>query len=206
MQRLQNSRFPTGTRRVPVIVAQTQGHPARLIRVFEKLGPGIVAITKDKKIRLASAQARRYAAEYFAARFLKGEHLPDRLQTWLRQQETLVAGQGDGRLPGRPLVVDRGARRLRVQHFCGPAECLLLLEERQNAPRSASVKPLGLTCRETAVLTWVAQGKTDAEIGTILRNSPRTVQKHLQGIYQKLGVENRTAAAARTFAAATGGN
>lgn len=49
------------------------------------------------------------------------------------------------------------------------------------------------------VLHWVAQGKTDAEIGTILGVSPRTVQKHLEQIYQKLGVENRTAAAARAY-------
>jgi DNA-binding CsgD family transcriptional regulator len=55
----------------------------------------------------------------------------------------------------------------------------------------------GLTARESEVLRWVAAGKSDGQIGAILRLSPRTVQKHLQNVYQKLGVESRTAAAMR---------
>jgi DNA-binding CsgD family transcriptional regulator len=55
----------------------------------------------------------------------------------------------------------------------------------------------GLTGRESEVLRWVAAGKSDAQIGAILRISARTVQKHLQNIYDKLGVESRTAAANR---------
>ena len=51
--------------------------------------------------------------------------------------------------------------------------------------------------REAEVLRWVAAGKSDAQIGAILGTSPRTVQKHLQRLYEKLGVENRTAAAMR---------
>ena len=54
-----------------------------------------------------------------------------------------------------------------------------------------------LTTREAEVLRWVAAGKSDAQIGAILRISARTVQKHLQNIYDKLGVESRTAAAMR---------
>ena len=54
-----------------------------------------------------------------------------------------------------------------------------------------------LTARETEVLRWVAAGKSDAQIGAILRISARTVQKHLQNIYDKLGGESRTAAAMR---------
>lgn len=50
------------------------------------------------------------------------------------------------------------------------------------------------------VLQWVAQGKTNMEIGTILGVSPRTVQKHLEHIHQKLGVETRMAAAMRALA------
>ncbi len=45
------------------------------------------------------------------------------------------------------------------------------------------------------MLTWVAQGKTNEEIGAILSISPRTVGKHLERIYEKLGVEIRTSAA-----------
>ncbi len=54
-----------------------------------------------------------------------------------------------------------------------------------------------LTPRETEVLQWVACGKTDADVAALLGLSPRTVQKHLEHIYLKLGVETRTAAAMR---------
>ena len=54
-----------------------------------------------------------------------------------------------------------------------------------------------LSAREAEVLRWVAAGKSDAQIGAILGISARTVQKHLEHAYQKLGVENRTAAANR---------
>ncbi len=56
-------------------------------------------------------------------------------------------------------------------------------------------KKLNLTGREAEVLHWIACGKTNREIGEILSISPRTVNKHLEQVYQKIGVENRTAAA-----------
>ena len=57
----------------------------------------------------------------------------------------------------------------------------------------------GLTLRERDVLRWVSAGKTDRDIGAILGISRRTVHKHLQRIYEKLGVETSTAAAARAL-------
>jgi len=56
-----------------------------------------------------------------------------------------------------------------------------------------------LTARENEVLHWLAAGKTDRDIGDILAISPRTVHKHLQRIYEKLGVETRTAAVVRAM-------
>ena len=53
---------------------------------------------------------------------------------------------------------------------------------------------LGLTAREAEILSWVAQGKTNPEIGIILGIQLTTVKKHLESIFAKLGVENRTAA------------
>jgi len=53
-----------------------------------------------------------------------------------------------------------------------------------------------LTEREVEVLRWVACGKTNRDIGDILGLSPRTVNKHLEHIFEKLGVETRSAAAA----------
>jgi DNA-binding CsgD family transcriptional regulator len=55
---------------------------------------------------------------------------------------------------------------------------------------------LGLTVREAEVLLWVGNGKANREIAVILAMSPRTVNKHLEQIFRKLGVENRTSAAA----------
>ena len=62
---------------------------------------------------------------------------------------------------------------------------------RRNFPASS-----GLTTREGEVLSWLSKGKTNRDIAQILGLSPRTVDKHLEQIYAKLGVENRTAAAA----------
>ncbi len=56
-----------------------------------------------------------------------------------------------------------------------------------------------LTRRERQVLAWVAEGKTNAEIGQILETSMRTIAKHLEHIFEKLGVESRTAAARVVF-------
>ncbi len=67
---------------------------------------------------------------------------------------------------------------------------------------SAARRPLAeipLTAREREVLHWLTGGKTDKDIGGILGISPRTVHKHLQRIYEKLGVETRTAAVVRAM-------
>jgi DNA-binding CsgD family transcriptional regulator len=53
---------------------------------------------------------------------------------------------------------------------------------------------LGLTAREAEVLMWISRGKTNRDIGMILDNSPRTVNKHLEHIFEKLGVGTRSAA------------
>ena len=58
---------------------------------------------------------------------------------------------------------------------------------------------LGLTEREAEVLTWIAQGKGNYEIGVILGARTRTICKHVERILTKLKVENRTAAAAIAF-------
>lgn len=55
-----------------------------------------------------------------------------------------------------------------------------------------------LTLREAEVLLWIARGKSNREIGEILNLSPRTVNKHLETIFPKLGVDNRTVAAVIT--------
>ena len=71
----------------------------------------------------------------------------------------------------------------------------MLLEEQQ-VPTLASLDRYQLTPRELEVLNWVAKGKTNRDIADILGMSPRTVNKHLEHIFVKLGVETRAAAAA----------
>ncbi len=74
---------------------------------------------------------------------------------------------------------------------------VLLLFEEKVAPFAVHMLARrGLTSRESEILDWVVQGKTNPEIGTILGISSRTVQKHLERIYRRLGVENRHAAMA----------
>ena len=61
--------------------------------------------------------------------------------------------------------------------------------------------PAALTAREREVLHWLASGKTDADIAALLSISTRTVNKHLEHVYVKLGVETRTAAVMRALSA-----
>jgi DNA-binding NarL/FixJ family response regulator len=58
---------------------------------------------------------------------------------------------------------------------------------------------LGLTAREAEVLLWVAQGKSNPEIGSILGAAENTIKKHLQNIFEKIGVDNRNAATLRAL-------
>jgi DNA-binding CsgD family transcriptional regulator len=56
-----------------------------------------------------------------------------------------------------------------------------------------------LSRRQAEVLSWVARGKTNDQIGAVLDVSPRTIQKHLEHVFEKLGVETRTAAVMRAI-------
>ena len=58
------------------------------------------------------------------------------------------------------------------------------------------LQTLGLTPREAEVMAWVAQGKSNSDIATILVSSPRTIAKHIEHVFAKLNVESRTAAVA----------
>lgn len=76
---------------------------------------------------------------------------------------------------------------------------LTLIVERNELRRRLGEQPdtAGLTPREAEVLEWVAQGKQNKEIATLLQTSPHTIRTQLQVIYEKLGVHTRTAAAAK---------
>ncbi|CAN7446848.1 response regulator [Pseudomonas sp. LjRoot71] len=85
----------------------------------------------------------------------------------------------------------RTARILQTARAASQVQPLTLNDEPAYATLSARFQ---LTEREVEVLRWVACGKTNRDIGDILGLSPRTVNKHLEHVYVKLGVETRTAA------------
>lgn len=78
------------------------------------------------------------------------------------------------------------------------AERVVAVRRARAADGSATVAdPVALTPREAEIMRWVTAGKSDAQIAQIVGASARTVQKHLQHVYVKLGVESRTSAAMR---------
>ncbi len=88
------------------------------------------------------------------------------------------------------------AGALLVRRFTEPGRddlVMFALEEEHAPPGPAALLTLGLTPRQAEVAYWVAQGKTNPEIAIILGASPRTIDKHMERIFARLGVENRSA-------------
>jgi CheY-like chemotaxis protein/DNA-binding CsgD family transcriptional regulator len=157
------------------------GHATISVRV-EGSGEGVRA-----RLTWQTPLARRWLPEYFEA--LPGE-VPAPLLAWLQ-------GAAEGR-ETRPLSSARGAKQLQctLQGRTPDDDWLVVLREVSDAATvEATMQALGLTLRESEVLYWVVKGKTNRDIGDILGSSPATVKKHLERVYEKLGVETRTAAA-----------
>jgi len=96
------------------------------------------------------------------------------------------------------LLIASGSRRLLASFHdqTGDDEWLVVLREENDASAIESlIAAFRLTQREAEVLYWVTLGKTSKDIGDILGSSPRTVNKHLEHVFEKLGVETRTSAA-----------
>jgi len=83
-----------------------------------------------------------------------------------------------------------------VERHAGQDTLLRLLDASTPSGSERLKAALHLTDRESEVLYWIGNGKTNREIGQILDNSPRTINKHLEQIFRKLEVVNRTSAAA----------
>lgn len=126
--------------------------------------------------------------------------LPSPLMRWVAEWLTAVARN----VPLTPRVVEGPGRLvIRLAQAQRPGEFILLLEEEADALRAAQALAgqYRLTPRETDVLLWVARGKTNRDVSDILGMSPRTVNKHLEHVFVKLGVETRAAATALTLRA-----
>ena len=128
-------------------------------------------------------------------------HAPASLCAWVRERVT-PAGAGDGASDTWTCVT--GTTRLHCSLHPASAEdewLLVLTESNNGAAIEALSLQFRLTAREAEVLYWVAQGKTNRDIGDILGTRPKTITKHLEHVFEKLGVETRTAAAARVLGA-----
>lgn len=113
----------------------------------------------------------------------------------LRQESTHTQARSLLQIAGRKLEIS-------VLSPIGPDELLFRLAElNAGADEEVLQKTLALTTREAEVLLWISRGKSNREIGEILTISPRTVNKHLEQVFVKLGVENRASAAARAVRA-----
>ena len=123
-------------------------------------------------------------------------HIPVVFMTGLSETEHIVKGLEAGGVDyvTKPIVIEEMLARIRV-HLTN-ARLLRLATETSSGRKHELRKDFGLTSREAEVLSWLSKGKTNRDIAQILGLSPRTIDKHLEQIYAKLGVENRTAAAA----------
>lgn len=136
------------------------------------------------------------------------EDVPVLFMTALTESEHVLEGFAAGGVDyvTKPIhpeqVLARVASHLRTALALRQARELSLQAPAPDAEevRAALARRYQLTGREVEVLEWVACGKTNRDIGEILGLSPRTVNKHLEHVYVKLGVETRTAAAALAIA------
>jgi DNA-binding CsgD family transcriptional regulator len=173
-----------------------------LVEMLEGPTSSVIVLAGSGCVKRWTEQARSWISRYCRTPFpSESNRMPECFAEWYRRQLSLVAQERLLPSPRDPLIVDRGGRQLTVQfipdHFRD--EHLLLLNEKSLDASWSSLAACGLTPRESEVLAWVAKGKTNADVGTILRMSGRTVQKHLEHIYQKLGVETRTTATVRAL-------
>lgn len=173
------------------VLARIRSHlsTARLMRqagsALDAFGHAVLAmVPATGRIVWQTPLARQWMDSYLAADV-------EKLGAWLA-----------GANPADTFSIAQGARRLvfTVADARDPQQWTIVLrEESDTAQVERLVALLRLTQREAEVLNWVIKGKTNRDIGDILGMSPRTVNKHLEHVFVKLGVETRTAAAAQAM-------
>ncbi|GAB0113479.1 response regulator [Acidisoma sp. C75] len=156
-------------------------------------GRYLLAVTREGLLRWATQNAMRLLGD-----LAPGMPLPEEVRAWLALRARdphaappLVSVSGIGR--------PEAGRRLDFALLgqMGENEFLLRVVEQDSGQELDRLQArLKITRRESEVLLWLARGKANREIGQILDVSYRTVNKHLEQIYPKLGVETRTAAVA----------
>ena len=190
------------------VLARIRAHlqTARLMNqarsALDAFGNAVLAVTPHNgRIVWQTPLARQWMQGYFAPQGSAGlaeiaeiTDTPPQLTAWL-------AASLDARRAGLahpPLTVQQGATRLifTAADLSSSEQWMIVLREESDAAQVLALTALfKLTQRESEVLNWVIKGKTNRDIGEILGTSPRTVNKHLEHVFVKLGVETRTAAA-----------
>ena len=192
-----------------VVLARLQAHlrNARMMSVainaMDAVANAVVVLDHAGAVTWKTAKARLWLAEYFGHDDA-GRDLPAPLAAWVAHRLSAAGGAAShahaAGTDSPAFSRQAGNRELRVRLTASrkAGEHVLLMEERcaPAAPASSLAAAYQLTAREHEVLTWLAKGKTNRDISDILGMSPRTVNKHLEHVYVKLGVETRAAATA----------
>lgn len=161
---------------------------------LDATGRFLLATDRKGKLLWCTPKAKQLLSELFPAgngqeATLPPEAIPQLLE--LRQDSSRNQASSTLAIAGRRIEIS-------VLSPIGPDELLFRLTELGTGGDEQTLQQtLSLTSREAEVLLWISRGKANREIGEILAISPRTVNKHLEQIFVKLGVENRASAAAR---------
>lgn len=154
---------------------------------LDSTGQNLCAINRRGDLRWATPQVNQYL-ERLSPGGWSQLHLAAALSQWLSHQPA----------EGAQLtlaVADTTLKWALVGPANGDEFLLRLVNDDQPDERDLLKQHFAVTSREAEVLLWVAKGKTNREIAQILELSPRTVNKHLEQLFKKIGVENRTSAA-----------
>ena len=176
------------------------GQSAR--NALDAAGRFLLAVSRAGRVLWCTPQASKLLAAAFPDFGTDGFGLPGEILHWLAGLRERGAAAEP---PVAPAIGD--ARQFQLSYIgqIGADEFLLRLIESDPASEEVLLRQrFQLTAREADVLVWVARGKSNRDIGEILGLSPRTVNKHLEQIYAKLGVENRTSAAGQALRALDG--
>lgn len=159
----------------------------------------LMAVSKDAEILWKTPQAGKLIEPFMDGDLSSELQLPEYVKQWLNHQFQTTATS-----PEQLVLSDINECQVLISYIGQSGEDEYLLRVIENDFESIQArlsKVFGLTLREAEVLTWIANGKANRDIGAILDLSPRTINKHLERISRKLGVENRTAAAAMALKA-----
>lgn len=178
-------------RRNAQLLSRVQEMEARL--EAESSGTAVIQFDHSGRIHWASRAGEQLLKRHFPDG--SPGRLPEPLRDWVRV-ESKKFGRANG-LPPAPFRLESAVGSLcaRLRPCPTPGASEILLEEQVlSGPGALAV--FGLTARESEILFWISQGKRNAEIGIILGISPKTVSKHAERVFAKLGVETRSAATA----------